>query len=117
MTRHNLTRHTRRKRREGGSFPACPDFHFPSGRPRRLRPGAFVSKSPGGEAAGIEALVQILVEKGLVTKEEAAATMRKKGEPGASGLAALTELLKAKGVLSTDEADKVAKSAEPMPLP
>jgi hypothetical protein len=60
--------------------------------------------------------MQILVEKGLVSKEEAATAMQKKGEPGFSGLAALTELLKVKGVLSAGEADKVAKSAKAPPV-
>ena len=114
MTRHNLTRHTRKKGEKAGLLllaliliflPAVPGAHGQ----------APSSQSPGGETAGVEVLVQILVEKGLVTKEEAAAAMRKKGEPGTSGLAALTELLKAKGVLSAGEADKVAKSAAHAP--
>ncbi len=114
MTRHNLTRHTRKKGEKAGLFLLALIFIFLPAVPGAYGQGPL-SQSPGGEAAGIEALVQILVEKGLVTKEEAAATMRKKGEPGASGLAALTELLKAKGVLSAGEADKVAKSAAHAP--
>ncbi len=80
-----------------------------------LPAGAHGQPSQPGEAAGIEALVQILVEKGLLSREDAAAMMRKKGEPGASALAALTELLKTKGVLSAAEADQVAKSAAKAP--
>ena len=73
--------------------------------------------APGAETAGIEELVHILVEKGLLKPEEATAMMGKKGEPGFSALAALTGLLKAKGVLTPDEADRVAKKSEEAPAP
>lgn len=114
----NLSRHTRKK---GGKawllllallltvLPATPGAY---GQSPSSHPGPGQGATAGGEAAGVEALVQILVEKGLVSREEAAVMMRKKGEPGASGLAALTELLKTKGVLSAGEADRVAKRSE-----
>jgi hypothetical protein len=75
-------------------------------------PGLGVAQSATPDAAGVEELVGILVEKGILKQEEAAVMMQKKGEPGFSGLAALTELLKTKGVLTAGEANKVAKKAE-----
>jgi hypothetical protein len=98
MTRYNLTRHA-------WLFLLAFFLIF-------LPAGAHGQAPQSGEAAGVEALMQILVQKGLVSKEEAATAMQKKGEPGFSGLAALTELLKAKGVLSAGEADRVAKTAK-----
>ncbi|MGD0231890.1 MAG: putative porin [Syntrophorhabdales bacterium] len=109
MMRYNLTRHAR-KRGNKALFlllvlllTLLPAGAF--GQP----PVPGNSATSGGETAGIEALMQILVEKGLVSRQEAASMMQKKGEPGFSGLAALTELLKKKGVLSAAEADRVAK--------
>ena len=98
MTRYNLTRHA-------WLFLLAFFLIF-------LPAGARGQAPQSGEAAGVEALMQILIQKGLVSKEEAATAMQKKGEPGFSGLAALTELLKAKGVLSAGEADRVAKTAK-----
>jgi hypothetical protein len=115
---------TRHRRKKGGKtwlfllalglaiFPAVPGAYAQA--PSSL-PGPGTGASPLGETAGVDALVQILVEKGLVSRDEAAAMIRKKGEQGFSWLAALTELLKTKGVLSADEAEKVAKRAAHTP--
>ena len=92
MRRDNPTRHTRKK---GGKAwllllltLLLPVLVLPVpgawGQPPSSLPGP--GASPAGEAAGVEALVQILVEKGLVSREEAGAMMQKKGEPGFSGL-------------------------------
>jgi hypothetical protein len=79
-------------------------------------PKAADASAPAAEAAGVEELAKILGEKGLLSKEEVAAVVQKKGEAGASALAALAELLKAKGVLTPDEAGKVvAASHAPAP--
>ncbi len=121
MIRYNLTTHTWKKGEKAWFLllalflvflPVVPSAHgqAPSSPPV---PGTSVSPS---DAAGIDALVQILVEKGLVSREEASVVAQKKGEPGASGLAALTELLRTKGVLSAVEADRVAKSAKAPPI-
>ena len=123
MRHDNLPRRTRKKGEKAGLLllallltflPAIPGTY---GQPPSSPPGPGESASAGGEAAGVEALVQILVEKGLVSREEAAAMMQKTGAPGVSALAALTELLKTKGVLSAGEADKVAKSAHAAKAP
>ncbi len=82
-------------------------------------PGAYGQSSPppagtpgmqptGTDAAGVEELIKILVAKGLLRPEEAAAMAARKGEAGFSALAALTEMLKNKGLLSGDEAASIA---------
>ena len=67
------------------------------------------------EGSGVDELVQVLVENGTIGKEQAAALMAKKGQPGFSPLSALTELLKAKGVITPGEADRVASKAASAP--
>ena len=64
------------------------------------------------DAAGVDELLNILAEKGILKKEDVAAVLQKKGEPGSSPLAALTELLKSRGVITSDDAERVAKKAE-----
>ena len=81
------------------------------GQPPSSPPGIQETRTPGAEAAGVEELAAILVEKGILPREDVAAVMQKKGEPGFSGLAALTRLLKTKGVLTSDEVDRVAKKS------
>ena len=67
------------------------------------------------EASSVDELVQVLVENGTIGKEQAAALMAKKGQPGFSPLSALTELLKAKGIITPGEADRVAKKVAAIP--
>ncbi len=55
------------------------------------------------------------MENGTISKEQAAALMAKKGQPGFSPLSALTEILKSKGVITAGEADRVAKKAAAAP--
>ena len=80
--------------------------------------GPAVSPAPNGlqtangETAAIEELAGLLVEKGLLKREDVAAITQKKGEPGFSGIQALTELLKTKGLITSDEAVRVTKKAE-----
>ncbi len=74
--------------------------------------GANGTQVSGADMAGIDELVGILMQKGVLKKDDVAALMQKKGEPGFSPLAVLTELLKTKGVLTQDEAQKVAKKSE-----
>ena len=61
---------------------------------------------------GVDELVNILAEKGILKKEDVAAVMQKKGEPGSSPLAVLTQLLKSKGVITSGDAERVAKKAD-----
>jgi hypothetical protein len=72
----------------------------PPGRPEAAE--ASVSKET---SAGIEELANILVEKGLLKREELAVLSQQKG---VSSLSALTELLRRKGLLTMDEAEKVS---------
>ncbi len=75
-------------------------------------PSSGVVPTPPSETAGIEELAAILVKKGILPKEDVAAIMEKKGQPGFSGLNALTQLLKTKGLLTSDEAEQVEKKSE-----
>ena len=67
------------------------------------------------DSSAVDELIQVLVEKGTLSKEQAAALAAKKGEPGYSAVSALTELLKSKGVINQDDADRVAKKAAAAP--
>src|SRR5208283_381563 len=78
-----------------------------------LKPGDG-GASPS-ESSAVDELIQVLVEKGAITKEQAAALAAKKGEPGYSAVSALAELLKSKGVITQDDADRVAKKATSAP--
>jgi hypothetical protein len=73
------------------------------------------SQTPGGapglaeDIAGVDELARILVEKGVLRKEDLAAMQKKRAEGQLTSLDALTELLKSKGVLSAEEANRVSK--------
>jgi len=75
------------------------------------------AQKPGesGSSSAVDELIQVLVEKGTISAEQAAALAAKKGEPGYSAVSALTELLKSKGVITQDDADRVAKKAASAP--
>jgi ABC-type Na+ efflux pump permease subunit len=60
-------------------------------------------------SAGVGELINILVDKGLLKKEDIALLSEQKEAPS---LAVLTELLKSKGILTATEAEKIAKKAE-----
>jgi hypothetical protein len=66
--------------------------------------------APGDENAAVDELVRILVEKGLLKPEEAAAMLRRKGEAGFFPLTALTEILKSKGLLTSEEAARIGQA-------
>jgi len=63
----------------------------------------------GDVSGGMEELVGILVDKGLLKKEDMAILSRQGEKPS---LAVLAELLKNKGILTATEAEKVANRAE-----
>jgi len=84
--------------------------------PAGATPGpAAAAPAPPADAAAVEELMNILVSKGLLKKEDVETAMQKKGGPAASPLAVLTGLLKEKGVLTADEADRVAKKSAAPP--
>ena len=95
-------------------FLAPPGAHAqtpsPAPQPAEGRPVA-------SDASGVDELIRVLIENGTIGKEQAAALMEKKGQPGFSPLAALTELLKSKGVITPAEADRVASKAAPSNRP
>ena len=62
-----------------------------------------------GASAGIGELINILVDKGLLKKEDMATLSEHKETPS---LAVLTELLKNKGILTVTEAERVAKKTK-----
>ncbi len=63
------------------------------------------------ETAGVEELIQVLLENGALKQEQVEAMMQQKGTAGFSAVAALTEMLKANGVITPAQADRVAKKA------
>lgn len=91
--------------------PAGPAPAAPSG-------SAAVAPTQPADATGVEELMNILVAKGLLKREDVETAMQKREGPAVSPLAMLTVLLKEKGVLTPDEADRVAKkSAAPAARP
>ncbi len=77
-----------------------------------LKLAAPAATAAATDATGVDELINILAEKGILKQEDVAAVMQKKGEPGSTPLAILTELLKSKGVITSGDAEKVAKKAE-----
>ncbi len=80
-----------------------------------LIPSPSPAQPVAPESSGVDELIQVLLENGTIGKDQAAALMEKKGQPGFSALSALTELLKAKGVITPIDADRVAKKAASAP--
>lgn len=74
---------------------------------------AAVAPAPPADATGVEELMNILVAKGLLKKEDVETAMQKKEGQAVSPIAVLTGLLKEKGVLTADEAERVAKKSGP----
>ena len=62
--------------------------------------------------AGMDALLELLSAKGVITSEEGAALREKSGGSATAGIKAMLELLQSKGSVSKEEAEKILKAAQ-----
>jgi hypothetical protein len=88
---------------------AVPGVAVASGEIRPVLSGDTQSGKSMAPSSGIEELARILVDKGILKREDLAILSEQKGD---SGISALTELLRSKGFLTAGEADRVARKAE-----